>query len=978
MTDRCYITRCLFYWRIAEEKLSVGDSVRVVGSLSALGNWDYRKGVDLVGGKGTVDASCWFSAEAVYLPMGERVEYKYVVVCADGSVRQWEDVAENRFIVPTGLQMIIEDDEGFYRLNQQGFQFEESDEASTVAGAVEAAILQLKQNEVGVLLTEEDVVVYAAVQLPVRAHRDDNGNICVRANKNASTYPLLSARKRKGKPRMIFLGFVGFSDFKNSEEIRQLEKLLIDWDCFGVDLGENVDQSIFPNYRVFCDKFMWPIMNNKLPMYDNDWEDSFWNDYITVNKLFAKKAIEIDQNGIKLVWFNDFHLALAPKFIKDIPEKNKCPPIGLFLHSTFPSSDVFVTLPTRTEILVGLLSADLLGFQFFEYARHFLSGLWKLLGIKPTYKLGGFISLELQSGLFEEIANIGAPGYSKPCDPGLEGMADPVRMPPSPSGVIQQSRNVMLRVAHNSIQFDSIESDLASIEDIGHVSKTILIAGIDRLGDLSGMVEKFQAFKSFLAAYPQYRNRVFLNQIAIGKSQEEDHSEILNKVSEIVTRINSDFGTHCSFEIFKSGEGRRLALMAKADILLDCSLREGLNLAPLEYLAARSFWLNRGHDEIVDDPLVSECHATGRLIVSEGSGVSQVLGGAIRVNPWNEADIVAALDESIGLSIEEARGRFEKDVAYAKAYSQINWADEFVTDLISAVQSRKSNFFESLLTGTNNSDLPPPLDVGIVTKAYENASRRLFLLDNEGTLAPANSTGSVLLASRGQPPSPEVINTLRSLSSDPRNSVVILSGRDKTLLSSWFNDLDGQIGLAAEHGFLWKVPEITNAWRCSLTEGGIRAVSRWKELVIDLMMMFQKRTPKSMIENKGSAIVWQYRDSEQEFALAQAGVLHHLLVQHMTGYNVEITAGKGYVEVRLRGVNKGVAAQKILSELEKKGKIDFVFAAGDDRSDEAMFSALRGRPGIFSCTVGSKSSNATYMSPDPYALSDFLASLINS
>ncbi|KAG5724262.1 hypothetical protein E4T56_gene15381, partial [Termitomyces sp. T112] len=55
--------------------------------------------------------------------------------------------------------------------------------------------------------------------------------------------------------------------------------------------------------------------------------------------------------------------------------------IGFFLHTPFPSSEIYRILPVRREILLGVLSCDLIGFHTYDYARHFLSSCTRILGL---------------------------------------------------------------------------------------------------------------------------------------------------------------------------------------------------------------------------------------------------------------------------------------------------------------------------------------------------------------------------------------------------------------------------------------------------------------------------------------------------------------------------------------------------------------------------------------------------------------------
>ncbi|KAF4745252.1 Trehalose-6-P synthase/phosphatase complex synthase subunit, partial [Perkinsus olseni] len=79
-----------------------------------------------------------------------------------------------------------------------------------------------------------------------------------------------------------------------------------------------------------------------------------------------------------------------------------------------------------------------------------------------------------------------------------------------------------------------------------------------------------------------------------------------------------------------------------------------------------------------------------------------------------------------------------------------------------------------------------------------------------------------------------------------------------------------------------------------------------------------------------------------DFGQWQAKELANSLEELLDTYNVEVVCGKGYVEIKLKGVNKGVAAQTILQKLSNiRGQPDFVLAMGDDQSDELMFEKLK-------------------------------------
>jgi len=198
------------------------------------------------------------------------------------------------------------------------------------------------------------------------------------------------------------------------------------------------------------------------------------------------------------------------------------------------------------------------------------------------------------------------------------------------------------------------------------------------------------------------------------------------------------------------------------------------------------------------------------------------------------------------------------------------------------------------------------------------------------------------LHSHGCPPTVDILDCLNVLASDEgHNLVVITSGRPKHLVSDWFSSAPN-VGLAAEHGFYLRLPSLTgDKWTCILPPSGIDL--SWMTPTFELMRHYARRTQGSFIENKGSALVWQFRDADPELGQRQAAELTAALEDILSGgsYGVNVTAGKGYVEVKLDGVNKGVAALNILGKLGNlRGPPDFILCVGDDRSDEFMFEAV--------------------------------------
>lgn len=98
---------------------------------------------------------------------------------------------------------------------------------------------------------------------------------------------------------------------------------------------------------------------------DSRIEKRHWDDYVAVNRKFADTVINRYQpNDISKLWkqwcaeictsltcntkvfVNDYHLLLVPEMIR---EKLPDAAIGIFIHATFPSSEIFRCLQSKEK-----------------------------------------------------------------------------------------------------------------------------------------------------------------------------------------------------------------------------------------------------------------------------------------------------------------------------------------------------------------------------------------------------------------------------------------------------------------------------------------------------------------------------------------------------------------------------------------------------------------------------------------------------
>lgn len=206
-------------------------------------------------------------------------------------------------------------------------------------------------------------------------------------------------------------------------------------------------------------------------------------------------------------------------------------------------------------------------------------------------------------------------------------------------------------------------------------------------------------------------------------------------------------------------------------------------------------------------------------------------------------------------------------------------------------------------------------------KNYSAARNRLLLLDYDGTLAEITRTPPEAA------PTPRLLSVLEKLAENPRNTLVIVSGRRRQELDDWLGPL--RLSLTAEHGAAWRRPN--QNWQ------SINLDTSWKSQIKKVMQAAVTAVPGSFIEEKDTALTWQYRTAAKPEVVPP--VLDKLLDELKplaANAGLSLLPGKRIIELRPSGINKGLSAKRWLAEKSW----DFVLAAGDDKTDEDLFAAM--------------------------------------
>jgi trehalose 6-phosphate synthase/phosphatase len=398
-----------------------------------------------------------------------------------------------------------------------------------------------------------------------------------------------------------------------------------------------------------------------------------------------------------------------------------------------------------------------------------------------------------------------------------------------------------------------------------------------------------------------------------------------------VGRINGKYSTMAWRPIiyqYKSLPFNELVALYDLSLVgLITPIRDGMNLVAKEYVA---------------------CQVTekGVLILSEMAGAAAELGEALLINPTDRREVAEALNRALTMPLRDRTILISRMQKRIKNYTVFTWAKD-ILDSMEAVKKEQEVRRVHLIT--------PPIESEILGK-YRQAPQRVIFLDYDGTLVPFSRIPELAV------PGPQTMRQLKSLAENPKNSVVLISGRDKNFLEEWFGTLN--VHIIAEHGAFQKWPG--GEWMCSLDPD-----QSWKQIFLPVLQRYTDRCNGSFIEEKFSSLAWHYRNSPLEIGMVRANDLKEELRTLVAHENkLHVLEGDMVVEVKRTGFDKGVAVSKFIADKS----IDFIMALGDDRTDEDIFRALP--PDSITIKIGVTTSMAKYNLKSQLDVSRFIEKLI--
>lgn len=527
----------------------------------------------------------------------------------------------------------------------------------------------------------------------------------------------------------------------NIDEISEAEKIKLDNqfrknNCIPVYLEKALREAFLEG---FCDHTLWPLFNyfTQFASYD----PQQWEAFVQVNQTFAD-TIERYVTEEDIIWIHDYHLMLVPAMLR---KKKLKVSIGYFQHIPFPSFEVFRLLPWRMELLEGILAADLIGFHIYDYQRHFMSSVRRLLGHETIFN---------RIRLGERIVKIDA----------------------FPKGIDYEYFNTTAKALSKRKEQDQSNVQKAIQEYYSKGENRKIILSIERLDYTKGLKDRVKAFEMFLNLHPEYLEKVSLF-LYIEPSREKvsDYKSLKRQMDEMVGRINGKYGTISWMPIWyfyrAIDRKERIELYSHADIALITPTRDGMNLNAKEYIASR-------------------VEQDGVLILSEMAGAAKELGESLIVNPNNRNEVAQTIYRAINMPLNEQKERMIELQKRLEIYNDKRWANDFLTGLLDVKDLQKKHFTEKINDQISNE----------ILAKYRAAEKRIIFLDYDGTLTGFHNDPQMAM------PDEELYAIVENLVAEKNNTVVIISGRDKETLSKWFEKYD-RLAFIAEHGVWHKNPQ---------------------------------------------------------------------------------------------------------------------------------------------------------------------------
>ncbi|MCC6427419.1 MAG: trehalose-6-phosphate synthase [Phycisphaerales bacterium] len=374
-------------------------------------------------------------------------------------------------------------------------------------------------------------------------------------------------------------------------------------------------------YHGFCNRTIWPLYHDAIK--PAEFNQRWWESYEAVNERFARAAARHVAKG-RTVWVHDFHLQLVPQILRGLRPDLR---IGFFLHIPFPPEEIFARIPWRTNILHGLLGADVVGFQTWKDAQNFSRASRRMADAEGV-------------------------------DSQLTFQGHKIRVNSFPISIDAEEMEKLAQLAEVQNRAREIRRGLGNRR---------IILGVDRLDYTKGIEARLSAYEQLLESGDATVSKSVMVQVAVpSRESVPEYAQTRQRIEQIVGRINGEFSHPGSIAVHyfrRNLEREELAAWyLAADVMLVTPLCDGMNLVAKEYVSAQ---INGG----------------GVLVLSEFAGAAQELRQALLVNPYDVAGMARTIRRALNVPRAEQRFRMSILRMVVRRHDVQEWSDTFLSAL---------------------------------------------------------------------------------------------------------------------------------------------------------------------------------------------------------------------------------------------------------------------------------------------------------
>jgi trehalose 6-phosphate synthase len=384
-------------------------------------------------------------------------------------------------------------------------------------------------------------------------------------------------------------------------------------------------------YEGFSNATLWPLYHDVVapPVFHRAW----WHTYVQVNQRFAEVTAALAAPGAT-VWVQDYQLQLVPAQLRALRPDLR---IGFFLHIPFPPTELFMQLPWRTQIVQGLLGADLVGFHTSGGVRNFRWLASRLAG--------------------DRVSGTSASTGGRPGEVSYDGRS--VRVGAFPISIDSATLDRLARTQPVRARAAEIRAEL------GNPKRVVL--GVDRLDYTKGINLRLEAFHELLLDGRIDSSDTVMIQLATPSRERIEHYQRMRDDIELtVGRINGEFARvgHPAVHYLHQSLPREelAAFFVAADVMLVTPLRDGMNLVAKEYVACKF-------------------DLSGALVLSEFAGAAGELSNAFLVNPHDLDGLKNILYAALTVPQDEGRRRMRALRRQVLTHDVDRWARSFLDAL---------------------------------------------------------------------------------------------------------------------------------------------------------------------------------------------------------------------------------------------------------------------------------------------------------